>query len=586
MDIQQRIDELMKQNNIDTYITLLRKIFKCSVRDESKTDVQWATNQKSNFTNMLKGKRHFTEEMILGLEHVLRTSMDSIINDLPYKERYQPRGLEYTVACDDFSEYLKLDGETDDEAVNILRNTDEYNKSLLDYIIKYRSANGIRFLCEKHNFFFNPMNNMFYVDSSMPIICGNYDSAPMEIAKLLAEKEETDLFIEIFDPFYETSRYVDTDRYLYNKKEFVRTVLTSGKVLQKMLSSKEIPIKDANRGLVSYGYDFDDVSFINPLLMLLLQEAVNQGNYTYIKQIVDFGRDFNKKQLQFIHERLSEKQLKNIRVDDIGYLSDGRTKIGNLLVYCEPIDPTLPDRIKILLNDLTAQKEELELLPEIDYDGGVHKSFKIVDNKYVLKKSSNNPVEYEMLRYMGSKGFSKVPEFYETKDGVDRFGYIQGETFKYKQGRTNEKLNSLIRFLKEFHSICEQKLGKGNAYLHGKYDNEDIVYDGENVKAVINWDNCYIGNPYEDLVEIIFEWTDISSYIRRNDRVLRSIREILKIYRGDEACESGFAQIMKDCMEKKLERIDKSANNYSGWYETIKHAETFVDLYESELNNL
>lgn len=585
MDIQQRIDELMKQNNIDTYITLLRKIFKCSVRDESKTDVQWATNQKSNFTNMLKGKRPFTVEMILGLEHVLHTSMDSIINDLPYKERYQPRGLEYTVACDDFSEYLKLDGETDDEAVNILRNTDEYNKSLLDYIIKYRSVNGIRFLCEKHNFFFNPMNNMFNADSSMPIICGNYDSAPMEIAKLLAEKEETDLFIEIFDPFYETSRYVDTDRYLYNKKEFVRTVLTSGKVLQKMLSSKEIPIKDANRGLVSYGYDFDDVSFINPLLMLLLQEAVNQGNYTYIKQIVDFGRDFNKKQLQFIHERLSEKQLKNIRVDDIGYLSDGRTKIGNLLVYDEPIDPTLPDRIKILLNELMDQKEELELLPEIDYDGGVHKVFKIKDN-YVLKKSSNNPVEYEMLRYMKSKGFSKVPEFYETKDGVDKLSYIQGETFKYKQGRTDEKLDSLIRFLKEFHSISEQKLGKGNAYLHGKYDNEDIVYDGENVKAVINWDNCYIGNPYEDLVEIIFEWTDISSYIRRNDRVLRSIREILKIYRGDEACESGFAQIMKGCMEKKLERIDKSANNYSGWYETIKHAETFVDLYESELNNL
>ena len=584
MDIQQRIDKLMKQNNIDTYITLLRKIFKCSVRDESITDVQWATNQKSNFTNMLKGKRPFTVEMILGLEHVLNTSMDSIINDLPYKERYQPRGLEYTVACDDFSEYLKLDGETDDEAVNILRNTDEYNKSLLDYIIKYRSVNGIRFLCEKHNFFFNPMNNMFNADSSMPIICGNYDSAPMEIAKLLAEKEETDLFIEIFDPFYETSRYVDTDRYLYNKKEFVRTVLTSGKVLQKMLSSKEIPIKDANRGLVSYGYDFDDVSFINPLLMLLLQEAVNQSNYTYIKQIVDFGRDFNKKQLQFIQERRSEKQLKNIRVDDSGCLSDGAIKIGNLLVYSEPIDPTLPDKVKILLNDLTAQKEELELLPEIDYDGGVHKVFKIKDN-YVLKKSSNNPVEYEMLGYMKSKGFSKVPEFYETKDEVDKLSYIQGETFKYKQGRTDEKLDSLIRFLKEFHSISEQKLGKGNAYLHGKYDNEDIVYDGENVKAVINWDNCYIGNPYEDLVEIIFEWTDISSYIRRNDRVLRSIRKILKIYCGDETSESDFAQIMKDYLEKKLERIDKSANNYSWWYETIKHAETFVDLYEDKLNN-
>ena len=45
-------------------------------------------------------------------------------------------------------------------------------------------------------------------------------------------------------------------------------------------------------------------------------------------------------------------------------------------------------------------------------------------------------------------------------------------------------------------------------------------------------------------------------------------------------------ELEKDYLEKKLERIDKSANNYSWWYETIKHAETFVDLYESELNNL
>ena len=42
----------------------------------------------------------------------------------------------------------------------------------------------------------------------------------------------------------------------------------------------------------------------------------------------------------------------------------------------------------------------------------------------------------------------------------------------------------MICFLKEFHGICEQKLGKGKVYLHGKYDNEDIVYDGENVKAL------------------------------------------------------------------------------------------------------
>ena len=53
--------------------------------------------------------------------------------------------------------------------------------------------------------------------------------------------------------------------------------------------------------------------------------------------------------------------------------------------------------IKVLLNKLVNQKQEIEMLPEIDYDGGVHKVFKVVDNKYVLKKTSNNSIEYEML---------------------------------------------------------------------------------------------------------------------------------------------------------------------------------------------
>lgn len=586
MDIQQRIDELMKQNNIDSYMTLLRKIFKYVVKNDKYTDVQWAENQKSNFTNMLKGKRNFTVEIVLGLEHVLHTSMDSIINGVTYDRKYQPRGLEYTVACDDFDTYVKLDGETDENAENILKNTDEYNKSLLDYIVSYRAINGIRFLHEKHDFFFIPMNNMFNADTSMMTICDNYQTIPMEIAKLLAEKNESELFVNIFNPFYEIGNYVYENRYLYTKQEFAKVALSSNKIIEGMLLVKRIDLQKANRNLNSYEYDFDEVVFINPVLQALLNEAVNQQVYSTVKRIVDFGYEFNKKQLEFIVEHRNVKQLKNLRVDDRGYLLDCGTKVGNLLVYNEPINPELSTEIKVLLNKLVNQKEEIEMLPEIDYDGGVHKVFKVVDNKYVLKKSSNNSIEYEMLQRMEKIGFLKVPKYYETKEGVDKFEYIHGETFKYKQGRTLQKLYSIINFLRGFHAVCEKELGEGKAYLHGKYDNEDIVYEEEDVKAVINWDNCYVGNPYEDLIEIIFEWTDISSYIRRNEDVLRLIKEIMQVYHQDKKPKCKLATLMKDCLNKKLARIDKTANNYSWWYETIKHSETFIDLYEDELNTL
>lgn len=586
MDIQQRIDELMKQNNIDTYVTLLRKIFKYSVNVSGKTDVEWATSQKANFTNMLKGKRAFTTEIMFGLEHVLHTSMDSIINGTVYQRKFEPRGLEYTVFCDDFETYLKLDRETDDEAGNILRNTDEYNKSLLDYIVSYRSVNGIRFLREKHDFVFEPWNGMFRSDSSMMTICGNYQTIPMEIVKLLCEKQEAELFTEIFDPFYEIGNYVDENRYFYRKEEFLKAALSSDKILSAMLSSETINVKNANRGLTSHGYDFEEISFINPILHFLLSEAVNQKNFSYVARIVDFGSDFNQKQFDFIEKYRSKDQLRRLKADDNGYLLDGMTKVGNLLVYSEPIGPSLPNEIKVLLNKLVRQKENLETLPEIDYDGGVHKVFKVVDNRYVLKNSTHNDIEYEMLRYMEQIEFYKVPKYYETKEGVDKFEFIPGEVFKYKQGRSIDKLRSIVEFLRDFHRICEQKLGKGKAYLHGKYYNEDIVYDGETVKAVINWDYCYIGNPYEDLVEIIFEWTDISSYIRKNEQVVKAIREILNVYREDREDEIKFATVMKDCLDKKLKGIDKTAKNYSWWYETIKHTETFVDLYADELNAL
>ncbi len=586
MDIQQRVNELMSQNNIDTYVTLLRKIFKYSVKDTAKTDVQWAENQKANFTNMLKGKRAFTVEIILGLEHVLHTSMDFIMSGVHHNRSYQPRGLEYTVACDDFDTYVRLDGETDDSAENILKNTDEYNKSLLDYIVSYRAVNGIRFLYEKYAFFFNPMINMFNADAAMMTICGNYETISMEIAKLLAERGEGELFVKVFNPFYEIENYIDGNRYLYNKKEFLQVVVASANVLEKMLTEENVSIKNANRGLQSHGYDFGDAIFINPILYLLLREAVNFQNVQIIKQIVEFGLEFNQKQLSFMQKHRNEKQLRKLRVDDKGYLLDGITKVGNLLVYSEPINPELAPEIKILLNELVGQKEEFERLPEIDYDGGVHKVFKVVDNKYVLKKASNNSIEYEMLQRMTESSFDKVPRYFGTKEGVDKLEYIQGETFKYRQGRSIEKLYSLVQFLREFHLIGEKYLGKGKVYLHGKYDNDDIIYAGEQVKAIINWDNCYIGNPYEDLVEVVFEWTDISSYIRRNEEVLRVIKEIVNIYQKGETLSCEFAKLMKAYLDNKLAKIDKSANNYSWWYETIKHAETFVDLFEEELNSL
>ena len=112
---------------------------------------------------------------------------------------------------------------------------------------------------------------MFNADTSMMAICGNYETIPMEIAKLLAEKNEAELFVHIFNPFYEIGNYVDKNRYLYTKQEFAKVALSSSKIIERMLLVEKVALKSANRGLFSYEYDFDEVAFINPVLQSLLQ---------------------------------------------------------------------------------------------------------------------------------------------------------------------------------------------------------------------------------------------------------------------------------------------------------------------------
>ena len=60
----------------------------------------------------------------------------------------------------------------------------------------------------------------------------------------------------------------------------------------------------------------------------------------------------------------------------------------------------------------------------------------------------------------------------------------------------------------------------------------------------------------------------------------------MQVYHQDKKPKCELATLMKDCFNKKLTKIDKTANNYSWWYETIKHSETFIDLYQDELNAL
>lgn len=584
MTIKERLDVLMNKKRINNYFELLRRIYKYIKPNTLLNDIEWAEKEKGNFSKMINGKRPFTLQIIIGLEYVLDTSINYIINGGVYNNQYHPRGIEYTVSCDKYEGYMNLSKMLDDDGNYIIKNYDEFNKSLIDYIIKYKAINGIKFLCENYNFRFNPFFNMFE-GADIPYTAYNEDLLPLQIAKIISINDENDLFFKIYNPYFELYDNINDKNYLYNEKEFLNIIINSEKILEAMLSSMEIEINNTN-GFKLSKYTFNTIKFINPILSYLLREAVEIRNIKCVEKIIEYGYTMNEKQIDFINKKRNENNFPNIHINKDGYILDDRIKLGNLLVYNYPIDPELPIKIKVGLKKLIDQKDECEHLSKTDCFYKRKNSYKIIDNKYVLRKPSNNKIEYDLLSVMERVGFSKVPKYYGTTEGVDKLTYFKGNTINLKTQMNKEKLTSLIGYFKEFHNLCENELGMENVYLHGSFNNEDIVFENDEVVAIINWDKCKLGNPYDDIFEIIFQCTDITSFIRNNKMVLATIEDLMSIYHKDKIKNCDFYEVMKENINKKIKKLDKKSYDFSYWYEAIKYAETFFDIYEEELRKL
>ena len=85
---------------------------------------------------------------------------------------------------------------------------------------------------------------------------------------------------------------------------------------------------------------------------------------------------------------------------------------------------------------------------------------------------------------------------------------------------------------------------------------------------------------------MIFEWTDISSYIRRNEQVYETIKNILEIYQADDELIDSFSDKMKNRINSRIKNLSKDIPNYEYMYETLHHALTFVELYKEKLDSM
>lgn len=576
---EKRLNELLARNNIEKKSDLLIKMGKRINKDDSIDVYEWQKQNKSNFSHMLNGGRPFKQEWIIALEDILHTSLAYLFGGEEVSSmEFSKMGIRYAAFEGTRKAYEELNMETTADGDLIIFNTDEYEKYLLDYIIEYQSIEGIRFLSEKYDFALSNMNNMFwYGDDVGKLSPSNNKEMPYLVAKLICKNNDGELFKKVFRGF-ELLKYV-ADSNVLLKDKFLDALMESLEVVRSLQEDYPIKIEEVNWGLV--GGEEQEGLFTNPILQALLNRAISVKNDNVIKSIIDYAKQFNQKQIDYLTKNKILKD-KIVKVDEIGNIVVNHVKKGNVIGYDGPINPHLDVQIKLGLKVLQQQVEEIKSMPQ-EKERDVFKS-KVVDG-CVLKKSSKNEIEYEMMKYMQERNFSMIPRYINTEEGVDRFSFIEGSVRNSYVVDVRDLLQ-VVEFLRKFHDFAQDKLGKGQVYVHGDLTVKRFVYKEDKLVGVIDWESCSIGKIEDDLVDLILKGTNVCTYFRKNEEVFKVIKDILVTYGLDSCLKIDFATKMRNRIKTRIEKLSSSNVDYEYKYESLHYAMSFVDLYEDRLNSI
>ena len=358
---RKNLNKYMNKEGLSTDFQLLELIY---TKLNDREPYKHALSERSNFNKMINGKCSLKVEYIIPLETIFGVPIAKLTDKDCYSEpskEFIPyvKGFRYYAYIDnpkvyeeEFSKIMPLDS-----CHSILINQDEFGKTFLDYVVLYKSINAIKFLQKHYDFRSHQLNNnMFAItfNGSLEIIFGNN----VEIAKMILEKGEVDLFYKVFN--FNTSfhlSHLDLEPSYQNEEilEFLLKDETAFKSLFQEFKSKFIKI---NRHVSMFGNipanKVEDVVRINPLINRCLEYGVNHLNEfrNQIIQILNHGSKYNSSVLKSLNEKYSLTQ-NDLYTNQFGDLYTGRDiVVGRLVVFNGDITQIQDSEITQLLNGL------------------------------------------------------------------------------------------------------------------------------------------------------------------------------------------------------------------------------------------
>lgn len=302
--LKNNIDHYMKLKGIRKYSHLLVDIAH-ELGIKGQEAYAFADREKSNFSKMLKGERPLKYDFIIPLEKIFGISLARLLYEdaykLPVEKENVPfnKGFRYYAYLDDpklykdeFDVLLAKDGKS------ILTQTDEFGKTFLDYVVEYRSVNGVRYLYDEYGIKLKWYHNQFQFRKDSGVTWINFENS-IEFARLVASMNDVELFNSIYDSYYMffACGYYDVDNCIFCNNDYLEIILDNDDIFKSIFEEKPYVFELSNFAKRKKQIESITYYSINPIINNCLRYALE--HLDKYKQralaILKFGIDYNRK---------------------------------------------------------------------------------------------------------------------------------------------------------------------------------------------------------------------------------------------------------------------------------------------------
>lgn len=301
-NLKSNIDHYMELKGIRMYSHLLVDIAH-ELGIKGQEAYKFANREKSNFSKMLKGERPLKYEFIIPLEKIFGISLARLLYEdaykLPVEKENVPfnKGFRYYAYLDDpelykneFDLLLTKDGKS------ILTQTDEFGKTFLDYIVEYRSINGVKYLHDVYGIKLKWYHNQFEFRKDKGIAWINFENC-IEFARLVASMNDVELFNDIYDSYnmFFTNGHYAMESCIFCQGEYLEMILDNDDLFHSIFEIKPYELKLDSIGKREKQVDSITYHSINPIINNCLRYALKHlDKYKHRAiDILKFGIDHN-----------------------------------------------------------------------------------------------------------------------------------------------------------------------------------------------------------------------------------------------------------------------------------------------------